>query len=511
MLGLWFVPRLFLSSFLACAPPTPPAEPLGPAPGELLLLHTNDLHCHYLPERADWLEGEPAIGGFVEIDAWVRALSANMPTLLLDGGDILTGTPLTDLKVRDANGGAMLELMEAAGYDAWALGNHEFDRGDQNLAALIAASKIPVVSSNVVAKTGGPAYPGLQPSVVLETGGLKVAVIGATTEGLTHLAPLSVMQRVEVKKAVDTVRAELERLAPEVDLVIALTHLGVEADRALAEAIPELDLIIGGHSHTPLRVEERVNGVPIVQAGSYGRSLGVIRLRVEDGAIVSFQYQLQDLLPGAAPGPASPEIAAMVEGYATEIDAVYGVVIGEAKATLGRSWAEESDLGNWVTDALRAFAGTDIGVYNSGGLRADLVAGPITRRSIYEILPFGNQVTTFTITGGELQAILLANALAAQSGDKGAIQLSGATVRWREKMGSPEIVEALVNGKPLDPDATYTAVSNSFVVERADRYLAGAKPQAVVTLPRSDFDVLLDEVAKGPVVTPPRDRTVQVK
>ena len=138
-------------------------------------------------------------------------------------------------------------------------------------------------------------------------------------------------------------------------------------------------------------------------------------------------------------------------------------------------------------------------------------AGPITRRSIYEILPFGNQVTTFTITGGELQAILLANALAAQSGDKGAIQLSGATVRWREKMGSPEVVEALVNGKPLDPDATYTAVSNSFVVERADRYLAGAKPQAVVTLPRSDFDVLLDEVAKGPVVTPPRDRTVQVK
>jgi 2',3'-cyclic-nucleotide 2'-phosphodiesterase (5'-nucleotidase family) len=152
----------------------------------------------------------------------------------------------------------------------------------------------------------------------------------------------------------------------------------------------------------------------------------------------------------------SPELTAMVDGYAAEIDAVYGVVIGEAQATLGRSWAESSDLGNWVTDALRAFAGTDLGVYNSGGLRADLVAGPITRRSIYEILPFGNQVTTFTITGGELQAILLANALAAQSGDKGAIQLSGATVRWREKMGSPEIVEALVNGKPLDPDATYT-------------------------------------------------------
>lgn len=495
---------------LACAPKAPPPAECAPPPGELLLLHTNDMHAHYLPERADWLEGEPSIGGFALLDAHVRAArAACAPVALLDGGDILTGTPLSDLEVRGSRGGAMIELMEAVGYDAWVLGNHEFDKGYDNIAALVAASGIPALSANLHARDGGPAMPGLRPHHILEVNGLRVGVFGLTTEGMGHLAPLSVMERVRVEDAAQAARAQIAELDPVTDLIVALTHSGLEADRRLAEQVSGLDLIVGGHSHTPMREVEVVNGVPIVQAGSYTRSLGTLRLRVEGDALVGVDYSLVDMLPEAAPGAPSPEVQALVDRYAAQIEAEYGQVISEARVTLGRAYAAESDLGNWVTDVLREATGADLAVYNSGGLRADLVAGPVTRRALYEILPFGNMVVTFELSGEEVLGVLLANALAAQTGDRGATQISGARIVWQERLGAPEVVEATVGGRPLDPKATYTVASNSYVAERAARYLAGATAENLQALGRTDFDLVVEAAARGPIERPEPGRTVQ--
>ena len=126
--------------------------------GALTLLHTNDIHCHFQPTRADWLDGTPEIGGFSALDGYTRRVRNEKGAenvLLLDGGDLLSGTPLTEFETRGIAGGAMLDFIEAAGYDAWVVGNHEFDKGFANTRKMIEDSRVPVLSANLAGPNAG--------------------------------------------------------------------------------------------------------------------------------------------------------------------------------------------------------------------------------------------------------------------------------------------------------------------------------------------------------------------
>ncbi|MCB9758721.1 MAG: bifunctional metallophosphatase/5'-nucleotidase [Alphaproteobacteria bacterium] len=483
-----------LLALLACRPPAAPVAPSA----ELVLLHTNDMHCHFQPERADWLEGEPSIGGMALLDAQVRALRASSPaSLLLDGGDILTGTPLGGIAARGADGGPMLEFMDAIGYDAWVLGNHEFDRGWDNVAALVEASQIPVLSANLDAPGGGPAFPALQDHVVLETGGLKVGVIGLTTEGMSHLAPLGVMDHLVVQDIVDTAQEQVAALEPQVDLIVVLSHVGVDGDRKVAREVDGIDLIVGGHSHTRLEQPVQEGDTWIVQAGSYTRNLGVARLGVVDGAVDHFSAELVDLLPETSPGPASEAVTALVDTYAAQIDAEFGEVLGTATSTLTRDYNHESPLGRWITDVLREATGADVALYNAGGLRADLVAGPISRRAVYEVFPFGNQAVTLTLSGAEISRILEENVDAAR-GDHASMQVSGASIRWK----GDAVVERTIGGAPIEPERLYTVATNSYVAERPDKYLANAVVKGLTSTGRTTFEIASEAASSSPIADP---------
>jgi 5'-nucleotidase/UDP-sugar diphosphatase len=486
----------------------PPESEQAEGPRTLTVLHTNDLHGHFLPERAAWIDGEPKIGGFAALDSWVQATEkahGQGNVLMLDGGDLLTGTPLTDIEVRGTLGGAMLEFMELVGYDAWVVGNHEFDKGFENAAKLVLA----VLSTNLDNQEGGNAMPGLKDSVVFERAGLKIGVIGATTMGLGHLASAETMSQIQLSPLVESVQAEIDRLDPETDLLVVLSHIGLDADRRLADKVKGLDLIVGGHSHTHLSEPEQVNGTWIVQAGSYGRSVGQVTLTVENDAISSFSGEVVDLVAEVVPEKVRPEMAELVAHYSSQITSEYGQVISNAKATLGRSYHYESDLGNWITDVLREAGKSHVALYNVGGIRADLVAGEVTVGSIYEIFPFGNQVVTFELTGTEVLGVLLDNARTTLERDHGCIQLSGANMVWQERMGAPEAVEITVGGEPFDPDAIYTVTSNSYVAEQADRYLSGASPKNLKGLEQTVFDVALAAAKAGPIEAPPKGRWVR--
>jgi len=480
----------------------------------LVVLHTNDLHGHFLPERAPWLDGEPAIGGFSLLDAHVQAVREEFgesQVLLLDGGDILTGTPLTDIEVRGSQGGAMLEFMELVGYDAWVLGNHEFDKGFENTAKLVASSRIPVLSSNLDGTDGGVAMEGLLDSVVLDKGGLKVGVVGATTMGLGHLASTATMSNMTLRPLSETVAEQVALLDPQTDLVVVLSHIGLEADRRLAEEVSGIDLIVGGHSHTYLPEPEKVNGTWIVQAGSYGRSIGRLELGVKDDAIASFQGEIVDLVPDSVTGSVRSEMSDLVAKYEQIITEEFGEVLSKADATLSRSYHFESDLGNWITDVLREAGGTDLAFYNVGGLRADLVKGDVTTGSIYEIFPFGNQVVTFEISASELLGVMLSNARVSLEQNHGSIQQSGVEMTWRERMETPEVVSITVGGAPFDPDAIYTVTSNSYVAEQANRYLAGAQPANLRGLGATVFDVATAAARTGPIRKPVDGRLQKVE
>ena len=491
-----------------------PAAPLvAPEEGEFLLLHTNDLHGHFLPERAKWLDGEPAIGGFEAIDAWVNHAEAQWSkerVLLLDGGDLLTGTPLTDLEVRGFAGGAMLEFLEAVGYDAWVVGNHEFDKGFENAARMVESSGIPALSSNLLGlEDGALAMPGQQASKVVEIAGLKVGLIGATTSGLTHLASAETMSNIDLRQPVETVQREIDALEPSTDLLVVVSHIGLEADRRLANEVTGLDVIVGGHSHTPMQAAELVNGVWIVQAGSYGRSIGQARVRVEDDAVTLFDWKLHDLTKEAVQGEPSEAVSSLVDRYRSMLEAEFGQVVGEATEALGRSYNGPSPLGNWVTDTLRRQNGTDIGLYNAGGIRADLASGPITKGDLFQIFPFSNAVVTFEITGSELLGVLLRNVDAAVDGRHGSMQLSGAQLTWRLKSGVPEAVEILVGGAPFDPSAIYTVATNTYVVDQSEKYLSGAQPKNVEQQGETVFEAVLRAAAEGPVSAPQEPRLIR--
>ena len=494
----------------ACARPAalPAAAPSADS-REILVLHTNDQHGHYLPERAPWLDGEPEIGGTVLLDQYIRGARQSHGaerTLVLDGGDLLSGTPLTDMEVRGSKGGAMLDVLELLGYDAWAIGNHELDKGWQNTSAFVADSKVQVLSANLVKESGGMAFPGQAPSKIYTLGDITVGVIGATTEGMDYLVSERAFEGLDIQPVLETVGPEVARLRPQVDLVVLLTHIGVEEDQAIAEAVPGIDLIVGGHSHTYQTPAIQAGSTWIVQAGSYARSLGTLQIRVGvDGGIESLDYTLVDLVPSAAPSDPRPEVEAMVAQYDKEIRAFYDVEIGSCAETLTRDYYRQSPLGSWSTDMLRAETGAELAMYNGGGLRSDLPAGPIQRRDLYNVFPFGNEVVTFQISGNELMALLLANVMAAEEESRGAIQISGASLVWREVMSAPEVVKIEVNGQALEPERLYTVATNSYVVDQAERYLAGAVPKDVEPTGQSVFEMANNYVTRVGEITLPGD------
>ncbi len=508
-------------ALLACAPrPAPgPSVGLPERPGHLTILHTNDLHGHFLPEAAEWLPGRPAIGGMVRLEQEARSIRAQRPrdgVLMLDGGDLLTGTPLTDIEVDGAKGGAMMRLLGAAGYDLWVVGNHDFDKGLENLIALAKASPIPMLTANVRAPDGRMLLPKQRASEVIEVGGMRVGVIGATTDGLKGLVSAKDFARLQLLKSADAVRAEVKRLDPETDLIVLLSHVGLDQDKELARWVPGIDVIVGGHSHTRLTRAERVNDTWIVQAGSYGRSLGVVDLVVENDAVGDFRYELRDLhldqpvtLADGSPVREDADLAAMVGGWKDDLDSYYGKVVSTAPALLGRSYHHESALGRWITDALRITAEADVTFYNGGGLRSDLPAGQVTHGTLYNCFPFANEIKVFDFTGEELNGVFLRNALAEHDEKRGFLSLSGATYRWRVVNGSPEIVDLQVGGKPLALDGRYRIATTSYIAEQWQKHF-GVEPRDVVTMPLTDFDAAVAMAKAGPVVAPDEARAVKV-
>ena len=149
-------------------------------------------------------------------------------------------------------------------------------------------------------------------------------------------------------------------------------------------------------------------------------------------------------------------------------------------------------------------------LYNSGGLRADLAAGAVTVGDIYEIFPFGNPAVTFTLTGGEILGLMLGNAAASMESNRGAMQISGVQFTWRERMGVPEVVDLRIGGQSVDVDARYRVVSNSYVVDQADRYLRSAVPAEVDSLGRTIFEIAVEAAEGGPIRAPTRGRMAQV-
>lgn len=346
------------------------------APTRLTIAHVNDVHGFLLPLE---YEGEVR-GGAPQLLALIEEIRLDNPnTLLLAGGDMITGSGdqyrvQWKQSTQGFRGILDLKVMNIMGFDAMVLGNHEFDHGKRWLTRLLSIPEFPILSANVVHRDLPPVGERdgsllVSPYVIFEFEGLSVAVVGLTTSA--H------MQSAQVR-VVDAKQALLEIL-PEVharsDLVVVLSHLGMKADRELASALPgEIDVIIGGHSHT-ITPEPRFEGdTLIVQTGEYGINLGVLDLYVENGEVVDSQYCLVPIVENM---PINEELQDFIE---------QSLILGEVSgAPLTWSNEERCPLGTLMADAMRWYTGTDFALVMSGVAEGTLPEGLLTAEEFFKV------------------------------------------------------------------------------------------------------------------------------
>jgi 5'-nucleotidase / UDP-sugar diphosphatase len=480
-----------VSTALLCAL----AISLAPAqPKKLLILHTNDMHASFIPHEALWSKAEPKplVGGFVELAAAVDSMRGlQEPTLLLDAGDVMTGNPITERVYAGAKGGALLAMMNMIGYDVWEPGNHDFDVSQENMRALVHIAKFPTVNANLVDKDNKPIVSST-PYVILKRGGLRIGVVGLMSQELYGLVNQNNLTGIRVLAPAEVLQRIIDEIDPATDLIIALTHMGADQDSLLASAVHGLDIIVGGHSHTRLRTPSRVNGVLIVQAGSNAENLGRLEVTVEDDHVVSSSGSLLQLWVHQH-HEATP-LSHLVDSLKEEIDREYSQVI----ATLSYDWTRgsgETDIGQFLANAQREAAGAEVGFMNKFGIRKDMKAGPMTKRDLFEIIPFANALTTFQLSGRELRTVLL-HYVEHNPG----IEINGVDAEWKlSRDGRTEFRSITVQGKTLDDDRQYTCGASDYFVGEAKRYLGVDVPRPII-LQRSVFDVVEEAVQKAHVI-----------
>jgi len=440
-------------------------------PLHLVLLHTNDVHGQALPRRATWIEDrELWVGGIERAAAYieqVRRREGADRVLLVDGGDWFQGTP----EGRVRGGREFTKLLARLDYDAMAVGNHEFDLGLEPLLALLLETEVPSVCANLYEEGGAERVGWVHPYRVVERAGLRIAFVGLiapSTPDITH----EDARRLVFTDPVAEFAKVVDELPDGVDLVVPLTHNGLYLDRELAAAYPELPLVVGGHSHTYLAKGVLVGDTRIVQAGDKCTVVGRVDLYLDPVTkrVERTTSRLVDLDREADPEFVDPALSAAVAELVAETDAVMSVVVGHLDASPPPLMPFESGaLGNWIADAMRRFTRADVALHNRGGIRSSLAAGPITRRDLFQVCPFGNTVVSFELTGAELEACLR-ESLEGRSTVR--IEISGAEAVVRH-VGAEErplhLVEVRVGGEPIDPDRRYRMATNSFLATGGDR------------------------------------------
>ena len=461
----------------------------------ITLLHVNDTHSHldaWGPKDQD-LEG--TVGGMAKAAGIIAETRAREPNvLLLHAGDVFHG----DLFFNAYFGVPEFVLMKQLGFDAMAVGNHEFDLGPDVLtSALMEAygtDTLPLLSANVDSSTYDPPYDlphldtWIKPSVIREVAGVRIGIFGMTNpdDPMNMPAPVEILgggDPTVVLGIAATAAAELRAAGAEV--VICLSHLGFAYDQALAATVPGIDVIVGGHDHyvfaTPVAVTSP-EGKPvlILQAGNHYRYVGRLRFEVEAGAVRVEDYALLDV-----DGKVEPlqEVQAVVDELKAGIEAQYGDVyhleLGRAlndleMTTDAKKPFRDSPMGNLITDAQRAATGTDIAITANGLISEGIPKGPIVGVDLFRPVSYGYDVhtglglhlATFDITGIQLVTALEVTLSFLEVNTDFLVQLSGMSFAYDpgQPVGSRVLLDSVrIGGQPLDPFATYSATANEVI------------------------------------------------
>jgi 5'-nucleotidase len=311
------------------------------------------------------------------------------------------------------------------------------------------------------------------PSVMFDLDGVRVGVIGmGNLSSLNSIYDQSNSMGIRVIEAGEAIPTEAQKLRAEgAQLIVVLSHMGEEEDVANAKAYSDIDLILGGHNHValnpPLIVENEETGkrIPIVHSGAFAKFVGRLDVVVQDGEILSTNYQL---FPIDSTVPEDPEVAEILMEYEEVLDTNLNLdqIIGYADEELTRygSSGGDSMLGNLTAEAMRFYPGveTEIALTNTLGIRADVPAGDITLDTLYNSMPFDNSITTMFLSGREVQELL--DYVAYRSSERGCeSQAQVAGIRFVMDCAAQKAREIYINGAPLDENGTYELATNNYI------------------------------------------------
>ncbi|MHB9293029.1 5'-nucleotidase / UDP-sugar diphosphatase [Hollandina sp. SP2] len=488
------------------AAPSPQRTPSGQGKYELILLHTNDHHGAIVPNNGR--------GGLAWRSAYIKAIKAfNPQVLLIDAGDINTGTALSNMFAAEPD----ILAYNLMGYDAVILGNHEFDKDMEQLQRQGDLVKFPVITSNI--KTADGAYLGV-PYVIKQYDGFTVGLFGITTLRTQVIASpdpsLRFINEIDAaKEMVDILRNQ-----EQVDLVIGITHIGDVKEAPdhitspeLAAAVSGIDIIVDGHSHSFFEEPLKVNNTYIVSAYEWGKYIGQGKLFVEQGKLVDFFWMPMEIAQ-------DQEITDMLNPYLTKADESLKEVVGEAtdEFVVGNRLPRkvESPLGDAICDAMVWYFQTaynqalDFSFINGGNIRAGIPAGVITREQVLTVLPFENYLYIVSLKGSEIIDLFTFIASIPQ-GNGGWAQVSQ-EVRYTidYTQGTGILKDLTIHNEPVDPDKVYRFCTNSYLLGGGDGYAILSKAQEPFNTSLIDSWVILEALQSVGTISPETDGRITV-
>jgi len=508
------------------------AKPVKDQVYKITILHTNDHHGRFW-RNSDGEYGMAARKNVIEqIRADVRKNGGY--SLLLDGGDVNTGVPESDMQDAEPD----FKGMNLLGYDAMAVGNHEFDKSPEVLAKQRQWINFPMLSANIY-KDGKRLF---EPYRIFKLGDVRVAVMGLTTDDTKKLTNPENTKGIEFRKPAREAAKLVPQLRKQADVVIATTHMGhyddgnhgvnAPGDVEMARAVKGLDLIVGGHSQNPVCMKaenvrdtayvpgtdcapDRQNGAWIVQAHEWGKYVGRADFEFRNGEFKLVKYQLIPVnLKKTVKGADGKEQKVYYtqqlhehsevlnflkpyqekgqEALSVEIGATEGKLVGDRNQVR----SQPTSMGILIASAMKEKAQADFAIMNSGGVRDSIAAGKITYKDVLKVQPFGNTLVYVDMNGKEVLDLL--RTAAKMSPGSGAFpQFAGVKL----VIEGSDVKQAQIGGKDIDPAKTYRVALNNFTAAGGDGYPKLSTHKGYVNTGYADADVLKAFIsARGGVI-----------
>lgn len=450
----------------------------------LTVIHTNDLHSHILPfnDYTDCnADDANCLGGFARLITFMQTEKKKNPnTLFLDAGDRFTGTAYYTL----SKSRYLLPLFEMMPYDAATLGNHEFDDNIDDTADFIKKWHTPIVDANIKPAKNEELYPFVKPYIVLNKGGHKIGIIGVTTPRLNilHNKEIAVLP---VKKSVAENINILKTKG--INIIIVVSHIGLPADIKLAKALPDIDIIVGGHTHS-LLINDKHNPLRraayplavnngktlIVSSGMGGQYVGKLEAKFDaDGHICNYSG---DSIPITATVQNNEEALKIISEAQKDI----GSLLSEKITTLPNAYgytpnrnycSEECGVGEYLAFLLaQEYSEIDGVVINSGAIRSALPDDNITLNHVLEIYPYDSPAVLIELTGRKLKKYLRHGIIHYRKNNKTNELLQTAGISYEFTADNKQIRSVTINGKELEDEKKYTLLTSSFLADGGDGF-----------------------------------------